>query len=465
MKFRIKITLIMVCMLSILLAIGSTAMIHLSFQSALRREEEAACKSVQLLLNSIQVMEQRNPKNDETTILNTLKQITSKESFAALSLSSFSKTHYKKGRASGFLRNFSGRIDEDHLLVGYFSDDNAHTYLQVTGCFVFQGEELYLNIGFDLTPIFETRIMQQASYRRIFIGTLLLCGLLVYIAAWLLTRPLEKLTKAIRRFADGDLLSRSMVHTNDEIGLLSEEYDHMAERIQKNIQDLKEAAIRQEEFMGSFTHELKTPMTSIIGYADLLRGGNLTPAETADAAEYIFSEGMRLEHLSLTLLDIFVADNQDISFAETSPALLIRDITEHLKPIYQSEGIILTCRCEEGTCLLHEDLIRTLLLNLLENARKAMPEGGSISIQSNLTDEGCMISIEDNGYGIPKEAIRYLTEAFYRVDKARSRKHGNAGLGLTLCDKIARLHHGELRFESELNTGTRVTVLLKGGRP
>ena len=102
-------------------------------------------------------------------------------------------------------------------------------------------------------------------------------------------------------------------------------------------------------------------------------------------------------------------------------------------------------------------------MNLIDNARKALGHDGLIRISSQLTDTGCIIRVRDNGPGIPPEAIAHLTEAFYRVDKSRSRAQGGAGLGLALCSDIARLHNGSIEFESSRETGTCVTVHLNGG--
>lgn len=220
---------------------------------------------------------------------------------------------------------------------------------------------------------------------------------------------------------------------------------------------------RQEEFMGSFAHEMKTPMTSIIGYADLMRTQTLSPEEQSAAVNYIFSEGKRLESLSLKLLDIIVARNTKLELKKVCPAQLIEQTADHLRPVYTKDDIGIECSGDEGECLLEPELVKSLLINLIDNARKALGHGGLIRISSQLTGTGCIIRVRDNGPGIPPEAIAHLTEAFYRVDKSRSRAQGGAGLGLALCSDIARLHNGSIEFESSRETGTCVTVHLNGG--
>ena len=114
--------------------------------------------------------------------------------------------------------------------------------------------------------------------------------------------------------------------------------------------------------------------------------------------------------------------------------------------------------------MLEPDLTKSLLINLVDNARKAMDNGGAVFILSEMTDTGCVFSVTDNGRGIPASDLTKITEAFYRVDKSRSRAQGGVGLGLALCDEIAKLHAGALGIQSVEGKGTRITAVLNGGR-
>ena len=173
---------------------------------------------------------------------------------------------------------------------------------------------------------------------------------------------------------------------------------------------------------------------------------------------YIFSEGKRLENMSLKLLDLFVADKNEIRRQPVSLAALLEDITEHLKPVYEKAGIRILSRSETGKCCVEPDLFRTLLINLLDNARKAMPGGGEIRVSAEEKDGVWQFTVADTGKGMEPEELKHITEAFYRVDKARARQEGSAGLGLALCEKIVSLHQGTMVFESEPGKGTTVCV-------
>lgn len=467
MNFRLKVTLCMICLLSLLFGLGGSALISVSFQNSLSREEATAQSSYGSLLDTLRVISGLKALSGSGDAAEALSSLTERSAspWSAVRLVSGSDTLYSRGRAAGSLLDLTGSADSEQYALASFTDGQAAHYLQLTGSFTVGSDTLYLSVARDITPIYDTRSQQLRTYRRVFSVMLAVCAVLSWAAAYILTRPLFRLSRASREIASGNLSYRSGVKTGDEIGALARDFDDMAAKLEANVSELTASMRRQEQFVGSFTHELKTPMTSIIGYADLLRGGTLTPDEQADAANYIFSEGRRLERLSLTLLSIFSTDGQDVKLVSASPAGIIRDQVAHLRPVLQSQRVDLRCRCEDGACLLEPDLVRSLTYNLIDNARKAFEHGGCIAVTSRMTADGCVIAVGDNGRGIPPEALAHITEAFYRVDKSRSRAQGGAGLGLTLCAKIAQLHGGSIRFDSTVGRGTVVTVILKGGRP
>jgi sensor histidine kinase len=467
MKFRLKITLSMLCLLAVLFSVGGSALISISFQNAMNQEMAAARDRHQMLLSVLTAAGNSGVQQDAHTVSHVLRRFSASgaPAWSAVRLSSDTDALYQDGDASSELNQFTEQIDTQHSLISYFTDAEGTPYLQFSCAFTSDGDILYLDTAYDLSNVYESRDRQQSTYQTILLGMLAVCALASYSISWMLTRPLNRLSRASRQIASGNLSYRSRLRTRDEIGALSADFDSMAKQIEKNVSDLNAAMERQEQFMSSFAHELKTPMTSIIGYADLLRAGNLTKAEQVEAAGYIFSEGKRLESLSLKLLDIFVSGRRELDPSPVSPLHAAQELADRLRPVYKWAGVDIRCGGEDGICLLNVDLLRSLLVNLAENARKAMPKGGIIEIYVTLLPDGCKICVTDNGSGIPEEALAHLTEAFYRVDKARSRAQGGAGLGLTLCAKIVELHGGTLRFASKLGVGTRVTAELRGGRP
>ncbi len=221
-------------------------------------------------------------------------------------------------------------------------------------------------------------------------------------------------------------------------------------------------ARRQEDFIGSFAHELKTPLTSIIGYADMLRSSQLDEEHRFLAASYIFTEGKRLESLSLKLLDLLVLKNGEITRRPVEAGPFLKELEGMLRPVMKAEDIRLKVKYEDGVFVGDRDLVKTVLINLADNARKAIDGGGTIVIIGKPEKEGYAFYVRDTGKGIPREEIRRITEAFYMVDKSRSREKGGAGLGLSICQEIVLLHKGKMEFSSVPGEGTMVRVTIPG---
>ena len=233
--------------------------------------------------------------------------------------------------------------------------------------------------------------------------------------------------------------------------------------LERSIENLENVAARREEFIGSFAHELKTPLTAIIGYADMLRSKEMAPKSRFTAAGYIFSEGKRLEALSLKLMDIIVAGNQEFEPKKFEVGYFIRSIAAVTVPSLSNDGITLDMRWEPGEIVVEPDLFKTLMINLVDNARKASHKGEVIELFGKAEDGGYALYVRDHGRGMPKEELSKITEPFYMIDKSRSRAQNGAGLGLALCQRIAELHSTRLEYESEEGKGTTVRILLKGG--
>lgn len=502
MKFRVKIMACMLCLMSVLFGAGGSALILISFQNSLEGEIVTAENSYRMLLYTLQVAGGTDLFAGTENMRNALRQMTGQKGayWDAVLLASGDEVVYRQGEAAeretaeewlsgkesmGAVKEQPSTEEEEgtgNCRVTFLRAGNGERYLRISGGFSIGAQTLSLDTVHDISELYENRARQQNAYRFIFLLTMLLCAGLAYSMALILTRPLTRLSRGAREIADGNFSFRSEIRSDDEIGQLSQDFDRMADRIEENVQMLEESVKAQERFVSSFTHELKTPMTSVIGYADLLRSQELSEEERCDAANYIFMEGKRLERLSLKLMEIYVAKEGNIRLSLQAPGAIAEDVAAHLRPIYRDRNISLETRCERGTCRLEPDLFRSLLVNLIDNAGKAIGEEGHgraisekgrgetireeghIFVAVHMTKDGCVLLVEDDGPGIPEEAKVHLTEAFYRVDKSRSRKQGGAGLGLTLCANIAELHGGALGFENREGGGTRVRVELRGGR-
>ncbi len=319
----------------------------------------------------------------------------------------------------------------------------------------------YLSLEQDITaPFALSDSMMRTSAAVTMIATAIV-GLILLLICTLLTRPVRQLSGVTRRMAEGNYHERAAVTTKDEIGELSVDFNRMADALEVHVQHLEDEARQRENFVTSFAHELKTPLTSIIGYADMLRSRKMDEETHFRSANYIFTEGRRLERLSLKLLELMVLNRQEF---ERYPAETA-DVSERLRETASSAlrekyGVSLAVDLPDATIAIEPDLFLTMLLNLIDNAGKASKEGQTVSVSGKCCPVGYRVSVTDQGMGIPAEELGRITEAFYMVDKSRSRAQNGAGLGLALCDAITKLHHTNLAFQSELGKGTTVSVLV-----
>ncbi len=340
--------------------------------------------------------------------------------------------------------------------------EDGRVYLHAASPLALEDGVLYLENCREISSLFQDRSEQYRSFFTLVLVLTGAVGALSLAVAAMLLRPLGRLSAATRQMAAGELDQRVTVRGDDEIAQLSADFNVMALRIRRQVRELQDAARRQEDFIGSFAHEIKTPLTSIIGYADLLRSRPARSEQVRQSAGYIFSEGRRLEALSRKLLDLVVLDRQDFPLRPMPLDVFLGRVGGAMAPALEQAGVRLTIRAGSIPALMEPDLMETVCLNLLDNARKAMEGGGEILLEGLLEEDCPVIRVTDSGKGIPTEELSRVTEAFYMVDKSRARAQGGAGLGLALCRRIVDLHGGALELESRPGEGTRVTVRLRG---
>ena len=481
MKFRAKLTIAMVLLLSLTYGIGGSLMIAQSFSASIDRERDAAVQTYRMVVDVLDLLgDNASPGTAANTVALVLHKLGSGGSSTAARIR-FGAQMTTTGDTA-LLDAAPEPSDGSDGLTRIVRTGNGRHYLMLGAT----ADGTTVQLAFDVTEAYTVRQTQQRAYHTTFVILIAIGAAVSWVTSYLLTRPLGTLSRASRELARGNLSyrapvrsrdevatcscsmtacpPRAPVRSRDEVGQLAADFNRMAGQLEQNVNRIQESMALQERFMADFSHEMKTPMTSIIGYADLLRSQVLTPDEQMDAANYIFSEGKRLEALGLKLLDMLSLDQSKLQLVPASPADLVAGLLEHLKRVYAQKGIALQYRTAEGMCFLEPDLFKTLLVNLTDNARKALDNGGYIYVWQEMLPDGCRVRVLDNGRGIPPEALTHLTEAFYRVDKSRSRAQGGAGLGLSLCNEIVQLHGGTMQFESRVGNGTVVTVELKGGR-
>ena len=217
----------------------------------------------------------------------------------------------------------------------------------------------------------------------------------------------------------------------------------------------------RQEFTANVSHELKTPLTSISGYAELIETGLAGENEVQRFASEIHRNAKRL----LTLINDIIrlseldADNMEVSFAPLNLYELAKGCVQSLKLNAAKHDIEISCQGSDCSVNGNKDMLEELLYNLCDNAIRYNKPGGSVRVNIGMHGEHVLLTVKDTGIGIPKESQGRVFERFYRVDKSRSKQTGGTGLGLAIVKHIVAQHHARLDLKSQVGVGTEVSVL------
>lgn len=395
----------------------------------------------------------------------------------AVIISAFSDIFRTQGvlwREGEIVRNRSP-YEFDQSALKTMCDESGQFGIQVSALQNVGGQKLLLFYQ-DRAPIgaegYSLVVYQDVTdivlrVRKLFVWGMGICavwlaivGAVVYQKLHRLLTPLYELRCAADSIAQGDYDTRVTFSNKDEIGELAERFNQMAAQVRVHIETMTEMNRRQRQLLGGLAHEMRTPLAAIIGNADLLLTLRLKPKERDRALMFIFNEAKRLTCLSekmLELTGLCEKDAAQLERKETEIRMILDRVTQLTAFQMKERALYLETSCTPIDLKkeLDMDMMISILLNLIDNAGKVSEAGGRILI----TASERAIVVEDFGKGIPAEEIHRVTEAFYMVDRSRSRKAGGVGLGLALCQQIARLHGWELRIESTKGQGTRVLVL------
>lgn len=235
----------------------------------------------------------------------------------------------------------------------------------------------------------------------------------------------------------------------------------LAKLVTNHIDRLNLLVKQREDFINGFTHELKTPMTVIMGYADLLRLKRCDEEISQKALNYIYTESKRLEMLSFKLMKLMSLSDEKLELETIEANSFINNFIDN-EDFNLTDNEIET---DIEKCYLKGDkeLLEVVIRNLVENSNKAEPKDHKIYIKGKfIGNKKYRISVSDKGKGIPKEHISRVTEDFYMVDKSRSRSNGGSGIGLSLVKKILEFHNSTIHIDSKEGEGTTIYFDLKG---
>ncbi len=274
---------------------------------------------------------------------------------------------------------------------------------------------------------------------------------------WFITRKLNSIVQGIREFQNGNFSTRIPVKNRDELDQIGLIFNDMAGTISKNIQELKETDEFRKELISNVSHDLRTPVASIQGYAEtlLLKQENITPEERHKYLEIIYSSCERLKKLVTDLFDLSKLQTNQIRLnPEPFPiAELISDIANKYRIISEKKGISINAFLPNENPIVEADitLIDRVLQNLIDNAIKFCKEGDTINVMVRTDKTGRVeISVTDSGTGIKSDELPFIFERYYKGKQYSE----STGLGLAIVKKIIDLHHSVIRVTSQPGKGT-----------
>jgi len=340
------------------------------------------------------------------------------------------------------------------------------------------GEGLVLRLGVPLTGIDDT--LRAMRYRLLFAAVLAVAAALVLgiAASRALASPLRAMAVAARKIADGDYEVRPSAASPDELGALSAALTSMAAQLKARIGDLtaerdrleallvqvRKLEIMRRDFVANASHELRTPVTAIQGYSETLLS-SAPDAETRDRfLQTIHRHAQRLGRLLEDLLKLSAIEAQPPGNAPREPVALhalTRHVVQTVEERRRAMNATITTSVPETIIALGDPAgLEQVLENLVDNALKHGPQGGSVHIAAERVADSIEIAVEDTGPGIPAEHLPRIFERFYRVDPARSRERGGAGLGLAIAAHLVEAMSGSITATSQPGKGSRFVITL-----
>lgn len=313
----------------------------------------------------------------------------------------------------------------------------------------------------DMSQIYEIRNEQISFFIKVSIAFSFIVAFVLYIITFLLTKKLKTLDKTVREISDGNYAARVKKIGTDEVGSLALSFNKMAESIEETINEINKVSENRQNFINNITHEIRTPLTSIIGYSSLIKSGRIDEKEKI--IEYnnkIYEEGNYLNLMVQRLVDIVLLDNKEINLEEINVSKILNEIIENIEVGYVDIKFYKQI-ADNITFLCDKILLHSLVTNVVKNAIMAYDENDKkiVSIILEQTNEkNVLLKITDTGRGMTEEQLSKITDQFYTLNQDRNREISGMGLGLPLCVKICDVLNGSMKIESKKGQGTTVKI-------
>lgn len=346
----------------------------------------------------------------------------------------------------------------DEKIKELYQDESKQTNIRgsrfqtIGNIITINGEDCYLFVQKDISK--QEYIFKHSAFMAI--GFIFIVGSIVFlIIADIIVKPIARLTRATQELAKGNYNITVNYEGNDEMGKLNRSFNLMAAQLAKTEQT-------RQQFISDVSHEFQTPLTSIKGFATILKDENLTEEQRTKYADIILFESQRLSQLSKNMLQLTLLEGEDIELNIETYSLTqqLQRVISSLEESAKSKDIDIEVNFPKKEVIIAGDQNRLeqVWINLLNNAIKYTNEEGYISVNLKRTSKDVEVMISDTGIGIDEDGLRHIFERFYREDKARA--VGGNGLGLSIVKSIVELHHGSVNVKSQKDVGSEFYVTL-----
>lgn len=357
------------------------------------------------------------------------------------------------------IQNVLNLAKKDISRNGKVIDDNwkSGAYIATVTPFTAGANKGYLYMFQDTGQI--KQLMKQLNRHFLIAGiaTAFVTAIIILILSRIIAKPLIKMKEATKKLSQGNFSIQLENNSNDELGKL-------AKSIQLLSSELNHLKTERNEFLASISHELRTPLTYIKGYAEVAKRGHLGMDERLSYLKIITEETTKLTTLVTELLELAQLDNNTFTIQKEVFSVYdsFQKVSQKLLPSFKQAEITLLIVCPENIQILADPVrFEQIIVNLLENARKYSPKGTITTVEVAKRNTGIIISIQDQGKGIPSSDIPLIFERFYRVDKSRSRELGGTGLGLAIVKELIDAHHWDIEVSSKINQGSTFTIIVR----
>lgn len=409
MKFRYKVLITNLILLSVSLGLVGYLMIHKNFELAKETQISNAVIQNNLVQSSVEY-EVLQALNREESVKGALPDIGAQVSsgMRAENVTFFiyygDKLVYNETEENANLKKVWEAQQEDGNKNYAIFEEDGHYYIYVTAASKVGDENLCIISRSDVSDAYALRDWEIRYFRLILFVCLMIESLLIYVISRYLTRPLEQLNRVAEEITDGSYETRITVKSQDEVGLL--------------------------------------------------------------ALSYIFSEGRRLERMSGKLFDLIYLREHEMEKEAVQAENVSSEVLKVVTPSFAAKGLVLKENIEPAVLYGNKELLVTALVNLLDNARKASKEHGVIEFRGKRIKEEenpfyYELSVKDYGIGMTKEETERICDEFYMADKSRARQEGGAGIGMSLVALILEHHQAELIVESEPKKGTKMRICFR----